>query len=162
LHGSHAAICIRTDFGGHLMEVDEIAHERAFERRMNARVCEAVGIGEIAPAVEVDGHVHGLAGVGDEMAPVPNVADDELFAQSQVEPKILTVRLLPGGLQPCFECTPHAEVLAQLLKAVEDLVWEIASGILSLCRSSGALLSIEELASRRQASQWHHAAGDDS
>src|SRR5690349_15279333 len=97
----------------------------------------------------MDGDVHGLAGIGYEVTPIAKVANDELLAQCQVQKKIFAVRLLHGGVQTRLEGAPHAEVLAQLLEAVEDLIGKVSSGVLGLRRRSGALRRIERFARRR-------------
>src|SRR5262249_16899800 len=109
-----------------------------------------VGIGEAAPTVEMDGDMHGLAGIGYEVAPIAKIANDELLTQCQVEEKIFAVRLLHGRIQPSLEGAPHAEILTQLLEAVEDLIGKVSPEVLSLRRRPLALRSIEGFARRRQ------------
>jgi len=162
LHSGHAAIGVWADGRRDLAEVDEIPHERAFKRRVDWRGRVAVGIWEVAPAVEMDGNVHGLAGIGHEMAPIAEVADDELLAQGQMKKKVLAVRCLPGRTQPRLEGAPHAEILTQLLEAIEHLIGKVSPGILSLHRRRTALRGIEGFARRRQVCQRHHAADDNA
>ncbi len=104
------------------MGVDELA----LERPVDVVAGVVVGVGEVAPAVEMHRHVHGLAAVADEVAPVAEVAHHDQLAQLAIggEPPAVDVRGGRALAQPVG--APIAEVLHQLLVAVDDRIGQPA------------------------------------
>ena len=114
---------------------DVPVHEGAFEIGMHRFKRIAVGIRELAPAVEMRRHMQGLAAIADIVGPFPQVRQDQGFAAFQVpfHPGLVVCVLLHGDgrrLDP-----PIGEVLGQLLPAVDDGVGQIADPVAGGCRA---------------------------
>jgi hypothetical protein len=111
----------------------------------------------------VNGDVHRLARVGDEVAPVADVADDQLLPQLKLKPEIGPVGIGGCGLQTYAERSPDGEVLAELLEAVEQRIWQVATILCLPSRAGGgALQRVELLPCGRQLVERDHTAEDDT
>ena len=143
-----------------LGEVDEVPHERPLERRVDPSLRIAIGIVVSAPPVEVHRHVHRLAAIGDEMAPIPDVPQRQLLPQRDLIPEIGDIARRRRRRQPGLQRPPHAEILPHLLEPVQQLIRQIARRILILSSRAHRrpLRRVERLARRRQRADGHGSA----
>ena len=135
-------------------------HEGTLELGMQATlVGKAAWIGERSPAVIVDREVQRLAGIADEMAPDPQVADRQLFATAAIEVEPGTVGGISRGARPDGGGPPIGEVLHQLLPAIDDRQRQVARAVLGgLAGAQRAVVGLARRRHRLERHQSHHQA----